>query len=96
MVQFVSVGLRLDGFPSIPWAPGGRGTNLKVPEIDPSFPFLVFAGIGASHFVTDRTAVYPGYRWTHMSNGGTSSPNRARRQVHEAEQRAGAAAGKPE
>jgi hypothetical protein len=26
--------------------------------------------------VTDRTAIYAGYRWTHVSNGNTSDPNR--------------------
>jgi hypothetical protein len=52
------------------------GTDLKVREIDSNFTFLLWAGAGASVFVTDRTAVYAGYRWTHVSNGNTSDPNR--------------------
>jgi opacity protein-like surface antigen len=52
------------------------GTDLKVPEIDSSFTFVLWAGAGASVFVTDRTAIYAGYRWTHISNGNTSDPNR--------------------
>jgi lipid A 3-O-deacylase len=51
-------------------------TNLKITEIRSSFTFLVWAGLGASYFVTDRTAVYTGYRWQHVSNGNTSEPNR--------------------
>jgi len=52
------------------------GTDLNIPEIDSNFTFLLWAGAGASFFVTDRTAVYAGYRWTHVSNGNTSQPNR--------------------
>jgi opacity protein-like surface antigen len=52
------------------------GTDLNIPEIDSNFSFLLWAGVGASFFVTDRTALYAGYRWTHVSNGNTSSPNR--------------------
>jgi lipid A 3-O-deacylase len=62
--------------PYIEVAGAAGGTNLDVPEIRSNFSFLLFAGAGASFFVTDQTAVYAGYRWTHMSNGGTSSPNR--------------------
>jgi hypothetical protein len=52
------------------------GTDLNIREIDSNFSFLLWAGAGASFFVTDRTALYAGYRWTHVSNGGTSDPNR--------------------
>ena len=52
------------------------GTDLRVREIDSDFTFLLWAGAGASVFVTDRTAIYAGYRWTHVSNGNTSDPNR--------------------
>jgi opacity protein-like surface antigen len=62
--------------PYLEVAGAAGGTNLKVPEIDSSFSFLLWAGVGASFFVTDQAAVYAGYRWTHLSNGGTSSPNR--------------------
>ena len=37
------------------------GTNLKVFEIDSTFTFVVWGGLGASFFVTDRTAIYAGY-----------------------------------
>jgi opacity protein-like surface antigen len=52
------------------------GTDLRVREIDSDFTFLLWAGVGASVFVTDRTAIYAGYRWLHVSNGNTSEPNR--------------------
>jgi lipid A 3-O-deacylase PagL len=52
------------------------GTNLKITEIRSEFTFLVWAGLGASYFVTDRTAIYAGYRYEHISNGRTSTPNR--------------------
>jgi opacity protein-like surface antigen len=52
------------------------GTDLRVPEIDSSFSFLVWGGVGASVFLTDATAVYAGYRLEHNSNGNTSKPNR--------------------
>jgi opacity protein-like surface antigen len=71
--HFLSLG-RFVPYLELAGAPGG--TNLKVPEIDSSFSFLLWAGAGASYFVSDRTAIYAGYRWSHLSNGGTSSPNR--------------------
>jgi opacity protein-like surface antigen len=52
------------------------GTDLEVREIDSEFAFLLFAGIGASVFVTDSTALYAGYRLLHVSNGNIDSPNR--------------------
>jgi opacity protein-like surface antigen len=52
------------------------GTDLKVIEIDSSFAFLLMGGVGASYFITDRHAIYAGYRWTHNSNGNTDKPNR--------------------
>jgi len=52
------------------------GTDLEIPEIRSSFAFLVFGGVGASVFVSDKTALYAGYRWQHVSNGNTSQPNR--------------------
>ena len=56
---------------------GGAGaTDLRVKEIDSSFSFLVWGGVGASVFLTDATAIYAGYRLEHDSNGGTSRPNR--------------------
>jgi lipid A 3-O-deacylase len=52
------------------------GTDLKIREIDSDFTFLLWFGAGASVFVTDRAAIYAGYRWTHVSNGNTDRPNR--------------------
>ena len=57
-------------------AGGAGGTDLRVREIDSSFSFLVWGGVGASVFLTDSTAVYVGYRLAHNSNGNTSDPNR--------------------
>jgi hypothetical protein len=52
------------------------GTDLRVKEIDSDFAFLLWFGGGLSFFVSDRTAVYAGYRWSHVSNGNTDKPNR--------------------
>jgi lipid A 3-O-deacylase len=52
------------------------GTNLKIPEIRSDFTFLLWGGPGLEYFVTDRTAIYAGYRYEHVSNGNTSKPNR--------------------
>ena len=52
------------------------GTDLEIREINSAFAFLVFGGLGASFFISDKTAVYAGYRWQHVSNANTSQPNR--------------------
>jgi len=52
------------------------GTDLKIREIASDFAFLVWVGVGVSYFVTDRTALYGGYRYQHVSNGNTEDPNR--------------------
>ena len=52
------------------------GTDLRVREIASDFSFLVWAGVGASVFLTDSTAVYAGYRLEHDSNANSSRPNR--------------------
>ncbi|MGH7277296.1 MAG: acyloxyacyl hydrolase [Candidatus Rokuibacteriota bacterium] len=57
-------------------AAGAGGTDLGVWEQDTDFEFLLFAGAGASYFITERTALYAGYRLQHISNAGTASPNR--------------------
>jgi hypothetical protein len=62
--------------PYLELAGSAGGTDLKLPEIRSNFSFLIFGGFGASVFLTDRTAVYGGYRWQHVSNGNTSKPNR--------------------
>lgn len=51
-------------------------TNLKITEIRSDFTFMLYGGVGASYFVADHTAVYAGYRYEHISNGHTSTPNR--------------------
>jgi opacity protein-like surface antigen len=51
-------------------------TDLRVQEQQTDFVFLLFGGAGASYFLTERTALYAGYRLQHISNGGTDSPNR--------------------
>jgi opacity protein-like surface antigen len=63
----------------VPYAELGAsagGTDLDVREIDSTFAFLLFGGVGTSVFVSDKTALYAGYRYQHMSNGNTSQPNR--------------------
>jgi hypothetical protein len=57
-------------------AAAAGGTDLRVREIDSDFAFMLWGGVGASLFVTERTAVYAGYRYQHISNGNTDSPNR--------------------
>jgi opacity protein-like surface antigen len=71
--HFLSLG------PFVPYAEGGAGaggTDLRVREIDSNFSFLLWAGLGASVFLTDSIAVYAGYRYEHNSNGNTDKPNR--------------------
>jgi hypothetical protein len=51
-------------------------TNLRSIEVDSSFTFRVYGGVGASVFVADHAALYAGYRMIHVSNGNASSPNR--------------------
>jgi hypothetical protein len=52
------------------------GTDLESDEISSDYAFLMFGGAGASVFVMDRLAVYAGYRFEHVSNGGLATPNR--------------------
>jgi opacity protein-like surface antigen len=62
--------------PYVEVAGSAGGTDLEIPEIKSAFAFLVFGGLGASFFVSDKTALYLGYRLQHVSNGDTSQPNR--------------------
>ena len=55
---------------------GAGGTSLRVKEIDSAFTFVLEAGGGLSYFITDTVALNAGYRFQHISNGHTSSPNR--------------------
>jgi opacity protein-like surface antigen len=63
----------------VPYIEGGAaagGTDLEVREVESTFSFLLSLGAGASVFLTDRLALYAGYRLVHVSNGGIESPNR--------------------
>lgn len=63
----------------VPYVEGGGGlggTDLNMREIDSDVSFMLWAGVGASVFITDTTAVYAGYRYQHNSNAGLDSPNR--------------------
>jgi hypothetical protein len=62
--------------PYVELAGAAGGTDLEIREIRSDFTFLVFGGLGAAVFVTDRAALYAGYRWLHVSNGNTEKPNR--------------------
>ena len=55
---------------------GAGGTSLRVKEIDSAFTFVLEAGGGLSYFIRDTVALNAGYRFQHISNGHTSSPNR--------------------
>jgi opacity protein-like surface antigen len=55
---------------------GAAGTNLDVMEIRSTFTFVLEAGAGLSFFVAPGVAINAGYRFQHISNGGTSTPNR--------------------
>ena len=71
--HFLSLGVFA---PYIELGAAAGGTNLRVIEIDSSFAFRLYGGVGASLFVADNAAVYAGYRIVHLSNGNTSRPNR--------------------
>ena len=71
--HFLSLG-RFVPYAEVAGAAGG--TDLKVKEIDSEHAFIFWAGIGASLFLTDSTAIYAGYRLEHNSNGNTDQPNR--------------------
>lgn len=63
-----------------PYLEGGGGplwTDLggRVPEQPGQFNFLVWGGAGCSWFLTPQWAVQAGYRFVHISNGGTRQPN---------------------
>jgi opacity protein-like surface antigen len=62
--------------PYVELAAAAGGTDLKVTEIRSDFTFMLWGGAGLSYFVTDRTALYGGYRYQHVSNGNTARPNR--------------------
>ena len=63
--------------PYAEFAGGPFWTDLagKIPEESSQFNFVLTAGFGVSYFLTDRTALNVGYRFHHISNGGTRHPN---------------------
>jgi hypothetical protein len=71
--HFLSLGIFA---PYVELGAAAGGTNLKVIEIDSSFAFRLYGGVGASLFVADNAALYAGYRMVHISNGNISRPNR--------------------
>lgn len=71
--HFLSLGVVA---PYIELGAAAGGTNLRVIEMDSTFAFRLYGGIGASLFVSDHAAIYAGYRMVHLSNGNTSRPNR--------------------
>jgi opacity protein-like surface antigen len=63
-----------------PYFEGGGGplwTDLggHVPEQPGEFNFAVWGGAGAAWFLTSHWALNVGYRFVHISNGGTRTPN---------------------
>ncbi|MGQ0554379.1 MAG: acyloxyacyl hydrolase [Nitrospiraceae bacterium] len=63
-----------------PYIDGGGGplwTNFdgRIPEQGSDFNFLVWGGAGATYDLTARWALNTGVRFSHISNGGTGSPN---------------------
>ncbi len=63
-----------------PYVEGGGGplwTNFdgRIPEQGSDFNFLVWGGTGATYDLTARWALNAGVRFSHISNGGTDSPN---------------------
>ena len=63
--------------PYAEFAGGPFWTDLagKIPEESSRFNFVLTAGFGVSYFLTDQTALNVGYRFHHISNGGTQYPN---------------------
>ena len=71
--HFLSLGIFV---PYLELGVGPGSTDLKVPEINSDFAFLLFGGAGVQVFLNDSMALYGGYRLVHISNGNTSRPNR--------------------
>jgi Lipid A 3-O-deacylase (PagL) len=70
------IGLSFGPFvPWINWMGGAGGTDVQVAGLSGPFMFIMRAGAGVEYFVSERSAVYLGYQYTHFSNGGTESSN---------------------
>ena len=63
--------------PYVEFAGGPFWTDLagNIPEQHSQFNFILTAGLGVSYFLSERTAINAGYRFQHISNAHTSSPN---------------------
>ncbi|MDO8355481.1 MAG: acyloxyacyl hydrolase [Nitrospirota bacterium] len=72
---------RLTGFGRLrPYIEGGGGplwTDLggRVPEQPGQFNFVVWGGAGCAWLLTPQWALNAGYRFVHISNAGTRTPN---------------------
>lgn len=62
--------------PYVEFLAGAGGTNLQVVEIRSTFTFVLEGGVGLSYLIRPDIAVYAGYRFQHVSNGGLELPNR--------------------
>lgn len=68
----------LDRFwPYAEFAGGPFWTDLagRIPEQSSQFNFILMGGFGLSYFLTDQVALNVGYRFQHISNAHTSTPN---------------------
>jgi len=63
--------------PYAEFAGGPFWTDLggRIPEESTQFNFVLTAGFGVSWFITPQTSLNVGYRFHHISNGGTQYPN---------------------
>ncbi len=63
--------------PYVEFAGGPFWTDLagRIPEESSEFNFVLTAGFGLSWFITPQTSLNAGYRFHHISNGGTQYPN---------------------
>ena len=63
--------------PYAEFAGGPFWTDLagKIPEESSRFNFVLTSGFVVSYFLTDQAALNVGYRFHHISNGGTRYPN---------------------
>ena len=75
-IKYTLVGLnRIRPYAEFAGGPFWTDLTGKIPEASGELNFVLTAGAGVSYFMTERTALNIGYRFHHISNGGTSSPN---------------------
>ena len=61
--------------PYLEFAAGVMYSNLKIDEIRSKHAFSLEAGAGVSYLLTPTLALTAGYRFQHLSNADTESPN---------------------